>query len=277
MLTIKDKDILKQKIRDILENKYLRTMKGLLEHRRRLSKSLLEAKEYPYTNGQKQLNRAQNKHLFEGLIKTYPTDKTINHIKNVLRKKELPIGEFIENNYYGESDIADSINVIVDCYSVTQELNDTLIKLFDSCGYYLSTFYWTEDKNNGVYQFEPKYREEEYKGIEIGDFLYHVTTIGHYNKIIKQGFIPKSKNKIFDYPPRCYFFTEKNVDFMKEFMIDSRKAKEGEELVLITVDTNKLSDDIKFWDDQLFVGEDIAVYTYNNIPTSAIINVERIC
>lgn len=271
-----DRTILKEKIQKILENKYMRTMRGLLEHHRTLSEALLCAKEYPYTIGQKQRNRMKNKRLFEGLIKTYPTSKTIQFIKHVLKKKNLPIGKFIENNYYNESDIADSINVITDGYSLTQDLNDTLIKSFDSCGYYLSTFYWTEDKNDGVYQFEPKYREEDLKGKEIGDYLYHITTANHYNKIMKQGFIPKSRSKKFNYPPRCYFFTEDDIEFMKEFMINSGKVKYNSELIVITIDTSKLNDDIKFWDDQLFVGEDIAVYTYDNIPTSAIINVEKI-
>lgn len=268
--------ILKEKIKKILENEYQRNMSGLLERRRTLTEDILNAPCYPYSIRQRLVHKKHKNIVLEGLTMTYPTKKTISYIKNTLEKKNLPIGEFIENNYYGESDIADSINVIVDGYSLTQELNDTLVKLFDSCGYYQSCFYWSDDKHDGIYQFEPKYQEDAFNATEIGDYLYHITTLNHYNKIIKQGFIPKSKNKKFNYPPRCYFFTECDVEFMIDFMHGSGKAKQNDELILITVDTRKLKDDIKFWIDQLFVGEDIAVYTYDNIPNTAIINVEKL-
>lgn len=267
---------LKKKIKEIVKNEFQRTMRGLLENRKTLNEEILYAKHYPHTKGQRLVNGKKYNVLTEGLTMTYPTAKTINYIKDTLKKKHLPIGEFIENNYDGESDIADSINVVVDGYSLTQEVNDTLVHLFDTCGYYQSVFYWDNEKGDGVYQFEPKYQEHNYQGTEIGKYLYHVTTPSHYNKIMKQGFIPKSRNKKFNYPPRCYFFTEKDVEFIKEFMFYSDKAQKGDELILITVDVDKLKDGIKFWRDQLFVGTDIAVYTYDNIPNSAIVEVEKI-
>lgn len=263
-------------------NPYLRTMSGLMENRRTLPKKVMNAPIYPFVKGQKCVNGVKF-NINEGLTRTYPTVKTVEYIKSVINRlpnKDEGNIEFFINDYKGgldsDYDVADFVNVVIDGYIVTQDLYDTIVKLFDSCGYYESSVYWSKEGDDLIIQVEPKFQNESYSSTEIGDYLYHITTLNGWRKIQKNGFVPKSKNAKFNYPPRCYFFTKDDDEFMIEFMVTSDKLKKGDKAVILTIDTSKVKDTVKFWQDPLFVGADIAVYTYENIPLNTVVDTKEI-
>ena len=261
-------------------NPYQRTYTKLLNNFKALNENVRSLPVIPYTEGQLCVKGKRYYCLNETLTKTFPTLKTIDYVNNTLSKFKPKgeikyfINDFNLNDLGYDHHIADSVNFVIEGQIMTQELYDTLIQSFELCGYYLSDEYWTEGRKEFVTQFEPKFQDEFYNNNEIGDELYHVTTINHLNKIKKIGFIPKSTNKKFNYPPRCYFFTIKDIEFMKWFMLNSAKTKQGQDCAVLTINTNLIKNNIRFYTDKLFDGG-IAVYTYDNIPSSAIVNVEQ--
>lgn len=257
-------------------NPYQRSETGLYFNKKTLEERILQLPRYPHTQGQHRIFY-KTKKIHETLTKTFPTLKTKEYVEKEVNRLNLKgsikffINDFDEVSLGINHNIADSVNVVIDDYIMTQELYNILIKSFEFCGYYLSNEYWSTNTNEFVTQFEPKYQDMSYNHNEIGNYIYHVTTPSFFQKIQKQGFIPKSRNKNYNYPPRCYFFTVNDKALMRWFMIESGKLKGGQDCVILTLDTSKIKNDVKFWMDKLF-DSDIAVYTYDNIPFSAIVD-----
>lgn len=215
----------------------------------------------------------------EGLVRTYPTEKTISYIKNTINKSNIKGGVKINiTDIYGglgeDYEIADSIEVKINS-SIVDNAYDLIKKLFDSCGYYETLKRWTKTKKTLIIVFEPKFPDESYSANDLSDNFYHITTLQGWDKIQKMGFVPRGKNSIYNYPPRCYFFIEDDFDLMTEFM-SQNKLKRGDKAVILTLDTSKIKKDVRFWIDKQFIGGDVAVYTYENIPPNTIIDAKEI-
>lgn len=87
---------------------------------------------------------------------------------------------------------------------------------------------------------------------------------------------------MFFYPDRIFFMVgdklnANQLDALKDIQntrntnIDLYSNIEDKEYVLLTIDISKLPNDIKFYCDPLAFG---AIFTYDNIPPNAIINIE---
>ena len=57
---------------------------------------------------------------------------------------------------------------------------------------------------------------------------------------------------------------------MVYFMNTAGKLKGNTGYAILRVDTEKIGDSVRFWTDKAYQGLDIAVYTYENIPYSAV-------
>jgi hypothetical protein len=131
--------------------------------------------------------------LIEGLIYTYPIEKSIVILKNRFPELVSQVEEdgeiFIENNTPSEIKI--------------------YLPLITNIGYFISkltldgqewiTEYKNEDKPV-AFVLEPKY---DYP-VEIPSRLYHASPIKFKNKILKSGLTPKSGNKLSLHPDRIY-------------------------------------------------------------------------
>lgn len=210
--------------------------------------------------------------LNEGLIHTYPIDKTIEYIKKRFNLSDKQIFKTkVENE-------VEQIIVIFPCINNNEEM---LIKAFNLCGYYLSYPKLERIvKNNWmILQFEPKFQNDISKTIrEKENYLLHITPKYNLKKILNIGLSPKTKNKLFDYPNRIYLLKGSTPPKETMFLIDKLHSANQTEYndgnyALILLDANKLAENISLYSDSMFK---YGLFTTDYIKTDAIYNIEII-
>lgn len=223
--------------------------------------------------------------LNEGLINIWPTNKALDLVCNNLTSKGYPIKP---NNFQidcpnDDGTIYGHIRLMVVFNYLNREINDILINSFNASGYHLGKTFNRVDANGEkciVFQFEPKF-QTNVTNPNIGTLLYHVTTANAARKIMQQGFCPSNRTKNgFKYGGRCYFFTVYDKSLFVNYMNEATKKNiTGKntfnyDFEIITIDRRRIKD-VDFFTDPNF-GRKIAVFTYSNIPPSAIVKQEKL-
>ena len=209
--------------------------------------------------------------LKEGLIRTYPIDKTINYIKDYFKLSDndiIPI-----NALNGTEQIAIKVPI------VGNNLN-LIKKAFTLCGWYLAYPKESELKPNTIHelQFEKKYDMDISSELRKHEsVIYHITPNYNLNKIKHIGLTPKSKNTQFDYPSRAYFVlgsAKKIVPYLTSELNNNNKSKGNNGgYSVITFDLSKIPLHVKFYFDPNSYG---SVYTLDNVTPDAIIDIQEI-
>lgn len=256
----------------------------LIKRHEGLPKEYFKPTNIPYNSDKRVVYTIPKEHsLEEGLIKTYPTSKAIDYVCKELNEKGYPVTPQYfytaipndDNTIYGK------IVFMIPFDYLNKEIDDILKQCFNLCGYYLGAFFkQSDDLDNPclVYQFEPKYQTNK-ENSTFSRYLFHATTANAAKKILKHGFCPSNRGKkVFNYDARCYFFTVYNKSLFDSFMEQSEKENKinshssNNDFKVITIDIEKCGD-VTFFTDPNF-DYNIAVYTYENIPPSAIVKCE---
>lgn len=203
-------------------------------------------------------------YLDEGLIHTYDLRKTEAYIKKFLSLEDWQV-RFVKS----EIGITCCNFVINDDTKRIEKAKDFMDHVL---GWYVtSSFKWQNpiDKNQyAVLEFRPKFLESDklQDHIKANPILWHCTTLSRYQKIKKQGFVPKSSNSRFKYPDRVHFLLgdmSMNDTISCLNLLKASSNKEQETWVILKVDVRKKDDSIpKFHYDPDFSG---AVFSYENI------------
>lgn len=200
----------------------------------------------------------------EGLIKTYPINNTVEYIKRLfgLRDNQLNI------IHKGE------IYKILVMYENTEDKKKQMNKAMNLCGYELASEN-TENIYNVIYQmYTQKFSDNlTFQLKKRMKYLIHVTPLYNKEKIIINGFVPKSKNELFTYGDEVFFFTQDApivhiVDqvYQKDYQIKNKLNNHLYTLFQVYLD--KIPNDVKF---EIDPNLDYAVRTKDNIPSSTII------
>lgn len=161
---------------------------------------------------------------------------------------------------------------------MSKEVAGNVKHRMETCGYFLCKR--PQLMASGiVYQFEPKFSTDITHELVSGK-LYHMTNKIYLKKIMKYGLTPRSKNSSYSYPDRIYLmrYIDKQVinqlsnvrKARERNIIQGQNPEEKNEYVLLTIDTDRLSDNVRFYADPMSRG----VFTYNNIPPSAIVDIQ---
>lgn len=181
-----------------------------------------------------------NHNISEGLIMTYPLDKSYNILKRKFTDNKISIGD--DNEIF----IGGEINI------------ENLKILSNTLGYHISSM------DVGLITLEPKYDME----VNIPDKIYHSTIESHLNRIKKIGLIPKSKNKLTIHPDRIYFSTSlKDAKLFAKYLSE----KYDEIGYIIEISTKNIIN--KFYSDINFRRS--GSYTLNNISPKNITNISK--
>jgi hypothetical protein len=169
--------------------------------------------------------------------------------------------------------IHDYDNNGVKCVAIDMPKNDgfqkRINKAMNLCGYFESIRASMDDFDRVHY--EPKFEDEE---VEIGDVLYHLTHHSNKDKILRIGLCPYSKNNVFSYPSRIYFFKgdiprEELENAAKALDIYSNRDFDDGIYSILKIDVNSLPNNISFFTDP---NHKYGLYTLSNIPPNCIID-----
>lgn len=273
-------DIINKAVKDTVD-KFLKSLEKTNTVSPRIEGEIPNVSKYIRTFTNIDLVDDKNNHTVnEGLIKTYPIDKSVNYLirKYGLNHEQIQI-EPIDNGII-------TINII--CIILPNSIDgNTLGNIkhdLQTCGYFNNQEPISiQNTNFFIMAFEPKFSEEVTEMVKQKyHYLYHSAPKIYLDKITKNGLIPKSKNSLFFYPDRTFLMIgdkldNKQVDVLKKVQnarnvnADTNNPIERKEHVLIVIDTTKLPTDVKFYCDPMAYG---AIFTYDNIPPNSIANIE---
>ena len=128
-----------------------------------------------------------------------------------------------------------------------------------------------------IVQFEPMFEFDQTESLKKYSIAYHWTPLYNLQNIIDNGFVPKTENKSFDYPPRIYFLNgaAPNDEIMKlgeNLCIVNKDVENDGSYVLIKIDTEKIPEGVKFYFDPNMPN---AMYTTDSIPSDVIVETKR--
>lgn len=216
---------------------------------------------------------SQDNTLFETLLRSMPLEQVKRYADDAfnLPPNQIQIKEFngIKCAY-----------VYYDVYR-KDSFKEMIIELMQRCGYFLSTEIKGKGRNDGVnrMKFEPSVEENVDEEVRNIGLMIHITTRQKVNKINAIGLTPRSNNSIFEYPARIYLISGKAsstqiLSLAKALQISkSLNGDINNEYVQIMVNTKRLPNNIHFFKDPNLVN---CFYTHDNIPPSAIYNIQPI-
>lgn len=215
--------------------------------------------------------------LGEALIRTYPLDK----VKIALEKRcgiydDQIIFEKRENN-----NVCVTLIGIVIPYNSSKEYIGKIINIMNTYGYnQMSKLERHCDfPQIGILAFEPKYTKDISNEVrENYKYLFHTTSSSHLGKIKRYGLVPKEGDNVFMYPNRVYCLNgdslnDEQIELIRRIQLskDEVKNKINHQFYILTIDISKLPKNTKIYSDPNSVD---SIFTYDNIPPSAIIKYE---
>lgn len=123
-----------------------------------------------------------------------------------------------------------------------------------------------------VIQFETKYPVLAFK---LADVLLHIAPCKYFEKIKKNGLVPKSKSSEFKYDDRVYLFNQCREDLAIEYGKYKAKTENDTGFCVFKIRRDTLENDpnyktgkLRFYVDSAFgTGNEIqAIFTYSNVP-----------
>jgi hypothetical protein len=203
--------------------------------------------------------------LNEGIYKTYPPDTARRYVMNLFNLNEKQIIVYGANGKLPEE------KRLWVAYYNEYGNKKKMTKAMMLCGYTLSK---SMNRDDGLI-------EEIYSPINLPNindivrkysFITHITPSYNKDKILSKGFIPKSKNEMFSYNDRIFFFkgdTPINEIMFQAFEFDRMlKNKRNEHsYTIFSIDTQKIPDNVNFHTDLTYP---CGIYTTENVPPNCI-------
>lgn len=175
-------------------------------------------------------------------------------------------------------DASNQIFIIV-AYGNIGNNRQILIDALKNAGYFLS-FESTANVRGmqwGKLQFEPMFEEDKTDDIRKCGTAWHWSPSYNEENILKNGFVPKTENRLFLYPPRVYFIKgganiTEITDLGKRLCSINSDIRNNGEYTLYLIDTTELPSECRFYYDPNMRN---AMYTENIIPTDLILKYKR--
>lgn len=214
----------------------------------------------------------------EGLIKTYPIEKTMEFIERSLNGVPVIMRKIESSN---------GPRIVITIPTIGNNFN-IINNLMNTCGYFLAhPKFNSENYPKDVLvtlQFEPKNQPMSRDILGHERTLLHITQSKNLSKIKKIGLVPTTKNRMFNYPDRIYFLKgglpESKVLSLAAMLcyVKYNEAFQNnepikEDYTILTLDISKIPERVKFAIDPNF-GD--GFYTTDNIPPSAIVDEKKI-
>lgn len=216
----------------------------------------------------------------EGLIKSFPADNVISHMKDYFNFNDSDIWKIKVLN--GQEKIVINVPNIFNNYKVVKEK-------MERCGWFLSAPTEKEIKQNQNrwirMEFEAKFSDDATAKIKKKHkYLYHITPRYNLEKIKKEGLAPRCRNTYFMFPSRIYLLfpdeaksiatNQKELAWLAGELCarNGSKGNDGQYSVL-EIATDKLGDNVRLHYDPDYK---YGLWTADNIKPDAIVGVSNI-
>lgn len=173
---------------------------------------------------------------------------------------------------------SNQISIIV-AYGAIRDNRQILIDALKNAGYFLSFESMADIRGMqwGKLQFEPMFEEDKMDDIRKCGTAWHWSPSYNEESILKIGFVPKTENQIFSYPPRIYFIKGSTniteiTDLGKRLYSINSDVRNNGEYTRYLIDTTELPDECRFYYDPNMRN---AMYTENIIPSDLILKYKR--
>ena len=205
--------------------------------------------------------------LDEGLYKTYPPKTARRYIMDLFNLDDSQIIVYSKNGGLPEEK-----RLIVSYYD-GYDNKEKMKKAMLLCGYTMSK---ETRSDNGIIQqsYIPINLPNLNDVIRKYKFITHVTPIYNKDKILSIGFVPKSKNEMFSYNDRVFFFKGDTPPIEILYQVndfdDKLKNKRNNHIyTLFSISTGKIPKNVNFHTDLTYP---CGIYTTENVPPSCIAN-----
>ena len=221
-----------------------------------------------------------NNNVNEGLIKTYNPDITYSILQRVFRiyDHEIFIDSYDSQIKYAFNDnnLNFPMEINIDQYITLNEILG-IEKKINLCGYIISTIIINDILYKTTYEFIEKNKNNIFNNIsflidakydvsinmnKLKDiYIYHITHIKYKDKILTNGLIPKSKNKLSYHLDRIYF--ETNITQLNNLATQLYPGETN--LIYLKINIKDIT--CKFYQDPNYSS---GIYTFENIPPNQI-------
>ena len=211
--------------------------------------------------------------IYEGLITTYPIDKVVKWItdyfptlKNLVKKKTASNG--VEHILTIIPNVGDNASIVK--------------RALDTCGYYPVLISFDVDSTGIEWvtiQFEPKFQKDETQDIRANQqYLYHISPAYNDDKIMQQGFSPRCKNELFNFPGRIYLINGTTVEddivnLGLHLSLYNRSKGNNLYYTVYKLDLDKVPEKIKLFKDPNYPN---GVFTSDNLSPDCIIQIGHV-
>ena len=209
--------------------------------------------------------------LFEGLVKSYPPEDVVRYITNYF---ESGVVNASTKTYEG-------VEIIIITIPNDSVIEKKCIEIMDNlCGYKMARKGISRNESEVRLHFEPKFQKSINDEMDEHEMLIHVSPSYNREKILKYGFCPKFKNTIFNYNDRIYFYsTRTQPDMVARLAMNVAYSKDSDRndhlFDFYMINPRKIDRNVEFHRDSM-TGDGVAYWTYDNIPSNCIIDVDRV-
>lgn len=187
-----------------------------------------------------------NNYIDESLTKSYDSNILIKKLKNKYKEK-------INNIHIQKSKSnVQSFSIQFDeQYMYDIVYDESLYKLLDLFGYYVTEYKEIKTENNQILRFEPifgqKCNDLVYK--ECNGVIYHITDDKFIDKIRKKGLIPFRNSNYRNFSDRVFFSCGKNKKEIIDNLKNVIKQLEKINYHILKIDLNKYKYNVDFYFD----------------------------
>ena len=190
------------------------------------------------------LSSVNEKYIYENYNFTLPTQRTIKTLTD-----NYPISEQQCHIKFGAYGI-ELIVIVADIHYNEEDVT----KAMKQMGWFVSGT--NQIIENGrvwkIINFDPRYELNINNEIRSHRYLFHITPSKNKLSIYTNGFVPKSINNLYNYPPRVYFLlgdiTEEEVMNVGDMLSITNKNSNGK-YIIFCIDISKIPEDINFYYD----------------------------
>lgn len=185
-----------------------------------------------------------NNYIDESLTKSYDSNILIKKLKNKYKEK-------INNIHIQKSKSnVQSFSIRFDKqYMYDIVYDESLYKLLDLFGYYVTEYKEIKTENNQILRFEPifgqKCNDLVYK--ECNGVIYHITDDRFIDKIRKKGLIPFRNSNYRNFSDRVFFSCGKNKKEIIDNLKNIIKQLEKINYHILKIDLNKYKYNVDFY------------------------------